>query len=450
MARYEDRATELLKKARSKGASAGDVVIVEGDSFDAQVRLRSVDKLSHAHEKRLGLRLFFGHRTAVCSTSDFSAESLDRLVEETCYLARCTAEDPYAGLPEPAPSVPSYPSRDLDLYDESLHRWGMEDKIGLARRAEAAALEYDPRITHSEGASLSHADRHVMYANTNDTVGSYPLSSVSLWVSPIATENGSMQRDYWYTAKRKVKEMASPEAVGRLAAQRALRRLGTRKIKTCEVPVVFDPETAAELLGSISACVSGHAIYKGASFLTGRLGQTVAASSVTILDNGAIPAALGSRPFDGEGLPTRKTTVIRKGVLENYLLDSYSARKLGLSSTGNAARGIGDVPSVSPTNFYGVPGSHRPEEIIRSVKQGLYVIELIGFGVNHVTGDYSRGAVGLWIDNGELAYPIDEVTIAGNLKNILMDIEMVGNDLELRGAIASPTLKIAQMTVAGH
>jgi PmbA protein len=446
MVQYENLATELLKKAKSKGASAGDIVIVEGDSFDVQVRLKSIDKLSNAHEKRLGLRLFFGQRTAVCSTSDFSVESLDRLVEDTCYLARCTAEDPHAGLPEPSPLV----SPNLDLYDESLHGWKMEDKIHLAVQAESAALGYDARITNSEGANLSHADRRVVYANTHGVVGSYPVGSVSFSVSPIATAGGSMQRDYWYSAKRKVKELASPEAVGRTAAQRALRRLGGRKVSTCEVPVIFDSETAAELIGSISACVSGYAVFKGASFLAGKLGRSVAASSVTILDDGMIPSALGSRPFDGEGLATRKTTVIRKGVLESYLLDSYSARKLGLRSTGNAVRSIGDVPSVSHTNFTLMPGTHRPEEIIRSVKRGLYVVEMIGFGVNHVTGDYSRGVVGLWIENGELTYPVEEITIAGNLKEILMNIEMIGNDLELRGTVASPTLKLSRMTVAGN
>jgi len=443
---YQDLVTAVLKKARSKGATAGDVMLVEGDSFDAQVRLRSIDKLSNAHEKRLGLRLFFGNRSAVCSTSDFSAESVDRLVEDTCYLARCTAEDPHAGLPEPTALV----LPDLDLYDDTLHEWKMEDKIDLAVQAESAALGYDARITNSEGAGLSHSSRRVVYANTNDVIGSFPVSYVSFSVSPVAAVDGTMQRDYWYSAKRKIKELASPESVGRTAAQRTLRRLGARKIATDEIPVIFDPETAAELIGSLSACVSGYAVYKGASFLAGKLGQPVAASSVTVLDNGVIPSALGSRPFDGEGLPTRKTTVIKKGVLESYLLDSYSARKLGLQSTGNAVRSVGDVPSVSHTNFYLVPGTNSPEEILRSVKRGLYVVETIGFGVNHVTGDYSRGAVGLWIENGELTYPVEEITIAGNLKEIFMDIEMVGNDLELRGTIAAPTIKISKMTVAGH
>lgn len=446
MISYEKLAMDLLNKAKSKGATAGDAVIVEGDSFDVQVRMKSIDKLTNAHEKRLGLRLFFGQRTAVCSTSDFSSESLDRLVDDTCFLARRTEEDPHAGLPEPVPlSAP-----DLDLYDDSLHGWKMDEKIDLAREAEAAALESDPRIVNSDGASFSHSDRRVIYANTNQISGSYATGSVALSVSPIATEQGSMQRDYWYSVKRRARDLSSAGEVGRTAARRALRRLGARKINTCEVPIIFDSETAAELLGSISACVSGHSVYKGTSFLGGQLGRTVTAPCVTVVDDGRVPAGLGSRPFDGEGMPTRKTTVINQGVLESYLLDSYSARKLGFTSTGNAARSVADIPSVSPTNLYMVSGSHSPDEIIRSVKQGLYIIELIGFGVNHVTGDYSRGAVGLWIENGELAYPVEEITISGNLKDMLMNIEMVGNDLEFRGSIASPTLKITRMMVAGN
>lgn len=259
-----------------------------------------------------------------------------------------------------------------------------------------------------------------------------------------------MQRDYWYSTKRKLRDLASSEEVGRRAALRTIRRLGARKIKTCQVPVVYDSETASELLGNVSAAVSGYAVYKEASFLAGAVGKTVASSCVTILDDGLIPGGLGSRPFDGEGLSTRKTPVIRKGVLENYLLDSYSGRKLGMASTGNAARSVGDSPSVAPTNFFLVPGTQTPEEIIRSVRSGLYVIELIGFGINLVTGDYSQGAVGLWIENGELSYPVEEITIAGNLKNMLMNIETVGNDLELRGSVASPTLKIGRMMVAGN
>lgn len=442
---YEGLAADLLKKARDKGASAGDVVIVDGDQFDLQFRMGSIEQLSQAREKRIGLRLFAGNRTAVCSSSDFSRESLDRLVEDTFFLARATAEDPAAGLPEPV----ELDNPDLDLLDEEIGKWTFEDKIDLVRKTEEAALNLDPRITNSEGSGLSHSSRQVVYANTNGVSGRYPIGSVSFSMSPIATENGSMQRDFWYTVGRKLKNLETAEGVGRKAAQRALRRLGAKKIPTCKVPIIFDPETASELLGSVSACVSGSAIYKGASFLADRLGEKIASSRFSVIDDGRKKGGLGSRPFDGEGLPTRKTEVIRNGVLKSYLLDTYSGRKLGMQSTGNAARSVSDVPGVSPTNLYVVGGDSTPDEMIRSVDRGLYVVELIGFGVNHLTGDYSRGAVGLWIEKGELTYPVEEITIGGNLKEILMNIEMVGNDLEFRGSLTSPTLKIARMTVGG-
>ena len=258
-----------------------------------------------------------------------------------------------------------------------------------------------------------------------------------------------MQRDYWYSSQRKFSRLESPAAVGKRAAERVLRRLGARKAKTCECPVVFDPEIAATLLRQLSSAISGYSLYKGASFLAGKLGEKIASDLVTVVDDGTIPGALGSRPFDGEGLLTKKKTIVERGVLQSYLLDTYSGKKLGLPSTANAARSVGEAPGVGPMNFFLLPGTHAPEEIVASVEDGFYVTELIGFGVNLVTGDYSRGAVGLWIEKGKLAYPVEEITIAGNLKTMLADIEMVGNDLELRGRIAAPTIKISRMTVAG-
>jgi PmbA protein len=454
---YLEMAQDLLTSARKKGASGGDVVIVEGETSQVQVRMGEVDKLSSAKEKRLGLRLFFsppsggsaGLRTAVTSTADFSRSSLEDLVAATCAMAQSTGEDPCAGLPEPQGKRRE---KDLDLWDHDLKQLSMEKKIEMAKKAESEALAQDRRITNSEGGHLSVYSRQINYANSNGFSDEYASSTISLSVSPVAkdpTSDAPMQRDYWYSAKRKLASLDSPESIGREAARRTVRRLGARKITTRSCPVVFDPETAGELLGNLSAAVSGYSIYKGASYLCGKLGQPVASENVTVVDDGTIPSALGSRPFDGEGLPTRKTVVINKGILGTYLLDSYSARKLGLESTGNAARNIGDGPTVSPTNFYLSPGTHTPEEIIRSVKQGLYVIELIGFGINLVTGDYSRGAFGIWIENGELTYPVEGVTIAGNLKEMFSQIEMIGNDLEFRGTVAAPTLRVTQMTVAG-
>ncbi|MFQ5902642.1 MAG: TldD/PmbA family protein [Candidatus Binatia bacterium] len=443
----QELARDILVQAKGKGASQGDVVMVESDSFFVTVRMGEVEKISQAQEKRLGLRLFFGSSSATASTSDISKGSIERLVDDTCMMARSTAQDKYSGLPAREELARTLP--DLDLLDDRARSLSVEERTCLALEAEKTALNLDSHITNSEGAEFSNQTNRVIYANSHGFSGEYQGSAFSLSVIPIAALNGSMQRDYWYSSQRKFSRLESPEAVGKKAAQRVLRRLGAHKVKTREVPVVFDPEIAATLLRNLSSALSGYSLYKGASFLVGKLGAKIASELVTVLDDGIIPAALGSKPFDGEGLPTRKKVVVERGVLQNYLLDTYSGRKLGYPSTGNAARAVGEPPGVAPTNFYLSPGSYTPEKIIASVEEGFYVTELIGFGVNLVTGDYSRGAAGLWIDKGELAYPVEEVTIAGNLKEMLLDIEMVGNDLEMRDRISAPTIKISRMTVAG-
>ncbi|MGE0684746.1 MAG: TldD/PmbA family protein, partial [Candidatus Binatia bacterium] len=289
-----------------------------------------------------------------------------------------------------------------------------------------------------------------LYANTLGFLGQYNTTSYSLSAIPVASQNGAMQRDYWHSSHRKFHCLESAAAIGKKAAERTLRRLGARQVKTQTAPVVFDPDMAASLLRHLAAAVTGSSLYRKTSFLLDKVGEKIAAPGVWIDDDARIPSALGSKPFDGEGLPTRRTPVVEDGVLTNYLLDTYSARKLGLRSTGSAARSFADAPAASPTNLFLKAGSTPPEEIIRSVRSGLYVTELSGFGVNPVTGDYSRGAVGLWIENGELAYPVEEITIAGNLLEMLKNIEAIGNDLELRGTIAAPTVKIARMTIAGE
>jgi PmbA protein len=443
----QDLGREILAMAKAQGASQGDVVMAESDSFFVTVRLGEVEKISQAQEKRLGLRLFFGSSSASASTSDISRKSIDRLVADTVQMARVTAQDPHAGLPAAADLAQSFP--DLDLLDEAARGVSVEEKIQMALDMEKSALNYDPRITNSEGGEFSNHFGRVIYVTSHGFSGEYEGSTFGHSISPVATQNGSMQRDYWYSSNRKFSRLESPQHVGEKAAQRALRRLGARKIKTCECPIVFDPEMAASLLRSLSSALSGYALYKGASFLMGRIGSKIASDLITVIDDGTLPGALGSRPFDGEGLPVRKKTIVEKGELKSYLLDTYSGKKLGMPSTGNASRSLGEPPGVAPSNLYLAQGMHSPEEIIGSMKAGFYVTELIGFGINLVTGDYSRGAAGIWIENGNLAYPVEEVTIAGNLKEMLQNIDMVGSDLELRGRIAAPTLRISQMTVAG-
>src|SRR6266581_3725472 len=373
-----DLLEDLLKRAHERGATAADAFLVEDRAFSAQVRLGRVDTVKHAREQHLSLRVFSGKSAAAASTSDFSRTSVERLVDEAVSLSRITAPDDLGGLPE------------------------------------AAALGADPRVTNSEGGDFADHRARYAYATSHGFAAEYATSSFSLSASPVATENGHMQRDGWYHVTRKRANLETPEEIGLIAAKRAVRRLGARQVKTCEVPVIFDPDMAASLVRHVAGAVAGPSLYRGASFLVGKLGRRIAAPGVTIVDDGTIPGGLGSRPFDGEGLPVLRTIIVDKGVLTSYLLDSYSGRKLGMASTHHAARD-GSGVTVGTTNLFLAKGSSDPKALIGSVKQGLYVTELIGFGVNGVTGDYSRGAVGLWIDNGELAYPVEEITIAGNL-----------------------------------
>jgi PmbA protein len=439
--------TDVLGRARARGATEADGFLIEEQHFNASVRLGQVDTVKHSREQRLSLRVFAGKASAAASTSDLSRDSLERVVDEATALARVTAEDLHAGLPDPAELIERV--TDLELEDDGAEELSPEAKIEVARRAEAAALETDPRIANSEGAEYWDRRARYVYATSHGFARGYATTSFGLSVSPVASAGGEMQRDYWFSAARHRAALEDPAAVGRTAARRALRRLGSRKVKTVEVPVVFDPDTAASLVRSIAGAASGPTLYRRASFLLDRLGKRIAAPSVTIVDDGTMPRALGSRPFDGEGLATRATVVVGDGVLESYLLDSYSARKLGLRSTHHASRD-GSGVGVATTNLMLKAGSVSPDDLIRSVKRGLYVTELIGFGVNGVTGDYSRGAAGLWIDNGELAYPVEEVTVAGNLLEMLAAIEGIGNDLVLRDRTVSPTLLVGRMVVAGN
>jgi PmbA protein len=441
-----DLLVEVLGRARARGATEADGFLIEEQHFSASVRLGQVDTVKHSREQRLSLRVFAGKASAAASTSDLSRASLERVVDEATALARVTAADPHAGLPDPGDLITTLP--DLELEERAEADLAPEAKIELARRTERAALETDPRIANSEGAEYWDRRARYVYATSHGFARGYATSAYGLSVSPVASAGGEMQRDSWYSAARHRGALEAPEAIGRTAARRALRRLGGRKVKTVEVPVIFDPDTAASLVRSIAGAASGPGLYRRASFLLDRLGRRIAAPWVTIVDDGLIPRALGSRPFDGEGLATRRTVVVGEGVLQSYLLDSYSARKLGLRSSHHASRD-GTGVGVSTTNLILQPGTASPEALIRSVKNGFYVTELIGFGVNGVTGDYSRGAVGQWIDGGELAYPVEEVTVAGNLLAMFAAIEGVGNDLVLRDRTVSPTLLVGRMVVAG-
>jgi PmbA protein len=442
------RALELLRRA---GADAGDALLVEAESTETRVRGEEIDFVTQARERTLGIRALVagarGLRTALTSTSDLEPASVARMVDATVALARATAEDPAAGLPEGgfAQDAP-----ELSLADPRDRGVPVEARIESARRAEAAARAVDPRIVNSEGSQAGSELRTVVYGNTQGFLGSYEAASHSLSCEPIAGQNGSLQRDSWWTVARRLADLEEPERVGRRAGERALRRLGSRRVRTQEVPVLFDPLTAPSLLSHVVACVNGYSVYRETSFLASRMGERIASELVTLIDDGRLPGGLGSRPFDGEGLPTRRTEIVREGRLESWLLDAYSARKLGAASTGSAARGPTSAPSVAPTNLWLEPGSGTLEELVASTERGLLVTELIGMGFHPVTGDYSRGAAGLWIEAGEIVHAVEEITIAGNLGEMLASIDAVADDLVWLGRIASPSLRVARMTVAGE
>ena len=434
----------------SLGATAAECVARDGSEFSTVVRLGEVETLKKSGSKALGVRVFFGQRTANTSTSDLSPQGIDAMVRSAVELAKVTSEDPFAGIPEA--SLLGQIKGDLDLYYDDVYSLSTADRIDYARRAEKAAISGDPRIKNSEGGSFDAATGRKVLANSHGFVGEYSRSYCSVSAVPIAQdEAGNMQRDYWYAVSRTIQSLDSPEEVGRIAAERTLRRLGARKIKTQRgLPIIFDRQTSRALLDHIFEAVNGDSIYRHASFLAGKLGQQVAGSNITVIDDGTIPGGFGTSPFDGEGIPTRRTVVIENGVLKSYLLNTYTAKKLNLETTGNAARGLAGTPGIGNGNFFLQPGTRTPEEMIRDVKQGLYVTEFLGFGVNLVTGDFSRGVGGLWIENGELAYPVEEITVAGNLKEMYNNIAEIGSDLEWRGAVACPTLRLEGMTIAGE
>ena len=449
----ESLTAEVVYLAMKAGASDAEAVAREGDEFSVNVRLGQVETLKESGSRGLGLRVFIGKKSASTSTSDLTPDGIRQLVDGALALAKITEEDPFSGLPE-TDQFGSIPN-DLHLYFEDVYSLSGQERIEWARRCEGAALEADPRITNSDGGSFDVSTGRKVLANSRGFVGGYRTSYAGVSAAPLAKDtNGSMQRDGWWSSARRLQDLASPESVGKEAARRTVRRLGARRMPTQQVPVVFAPETARSLIGSIFEAASGDSIWRHASFLAGKLGESIAAPTLTIIDDNAmlLPTGVGgfgSSPFDGEGLPSLRNTVVEGGVLRNYLLNTYTARKLGMKSTHNASRGLAGTPGIGCGNLYVEPGTLTPEQIIAEIPAGLYVTSLMGFGVNLVTGDYSRGATGLWIENGELTHAVEEVTIAGNLTDMLRNVTAIGSDLVFRGSVASPTLRIDGMTLAG-
>jgi PmbA protein len=449
----ESLAADVVARAVKAGASDAEAVAREGDEFSVNVRLGEVETLKESGSRALGLRVFLGKRSASTSTSDLTPDGIRLLVDGALALVRVTEEDPLNGLPEHEEFGAI--EEDQHLYFEDVYSLSGPERIEWARRAEAAAVAADVRITNSDGGSFDAATGRKVLANSRGFVGSYRTSYAGVSAAPLAVDvNGTMQRDGWWSSARSFALLESPEAVGAEAARRTLRRLGARRVPTQKVPIVFAPEVARSLIGSLFEAASGDSIWRHASFLAGKLGEEIAAPSLTLIDDNTmmLPSGVGgfgTSPFDGEGLPSRRTVVVENGVLRNYLLNTYTARKLGMKSTHNASRGLAGTPGIGCGNLYLEPGTLTPEQIIGDIPAGLYVTSLMGFGTNIVTGDYSRGATGLWIENGELTHAVEEITIAGNLGEMLRNVTAIGNDLVFRGSVASPSLRIDGMTIAG-
>ncbi len=437
-------ARDVLRFAKDKGASDAAVEISEGQGLSVTVRKGQIETIEQNKDKGIGVTVYLGRDRAIrrgnASTSDFSTQSLKDTVEAAYNIARFTAEDDCAGLPE-AELLEMQP-RDLQLF----HPWTLtaEEAVALAQRTEAAAFAVDKRITNSEGANTYAQQSHFVMANTRGFMGGYPYSRHSLSVSPIAGKGNNMQRDDWYSSDRDPTKLAQPEAIGRYAAERALSRLSARKLDTRKCPVLFEAPLAAGLLGSFVQAVSGGSLYRKSTFLTDSLGTAVFAPDIQIIEDPHVPGTVGSSPFDEEGVRTHRREVVSNGIVQGYFLSTYSARKLGMQTTGNAG-GSHNLQIVSSTTRVGDDFN----TMLKKLDTGLLVTELMGHGVNYVTGDYSRGVSGYWVERGVIQYPVEEITIAGNLRDMFKNIVAIGDDVLVRGTKKTGSILISTMTIAG-
>jgi PmbA protein len=432
-----DVARRAIEFASRKGASASEVEVSAAVGQSVTVRHGEVETVEYNRDKGLGITVYFGRCRGNASTSDLATDAVERTVEAACAIARHTAEDEATGLPDRDRLYKGTPP-DLDLF----HPWGLEveEAIEIARRSEAAALAVDRRITNSEGATVSSYDSDFILANSLGFLDGFPNSKASIGCGVVAEEKGGMQRDYWYTTHRNPAKLESAESVGRVAGERAIRRLGARKLSTLEAPVIFEANLAGSLIAHFVAAASGSSLYRESSFLIDRLGTQVFAPNVRIVEDPHMRGELASGYYDAEGVATAKRTVVDAGVLNGWFLSSYSGRKLGLSTTGNAGGNHNLLMEPGPDDF---------EALLRRMGKGLLVTDLMGQGVNPVTGDYSRGAVGFWVEGGRIRFPVEEITIAGNLLDMFKGIVAVGNDVLVRGSKHTGSILIDRMTIAG-
>lgn len=443
-----DLASKAAAMAKKAGADDAEVIVRDGSELTAKVRMGEPELVQEAGSRALGLRVFKDNRRAVTYTSDMRDEPLAAFVAETVELAELSEPDELNRLPDADELATDVP--DLDLWDEACLAMDAAEALRRCTAAEKAALDFDERVTNSEGATWSRNLGAAAFANTAGFAGGYRGSYASLYVEPICDDEDDKKRNgYWWTAGRFMDMLLAPEAVGEEAARRTVATLGSRKVETCEVPVVFDPEIARSIVGMVFSVANGSSFYRKQSYLVDREGTPIASDLVTIVDDPHIKRAPGSRPFDGDGLPTRKNVVVEKGVLTTVMCDVYSARKLDRKSTGSAGRGVGGNPGPTTSNLVMQPGAITREELLEQTPRGLYVTSMMGFGFNPVTGDFSRGAAGFWIEDGELTFPVSEVTISANFDDLLKGIDLVADDLEMRSSTVAPTFRVASMIVGG-
>ena len=452
-ARPLDIAQRVVEKALAAAASRPgrfqcDAVAMASRDSSVTVRLQELETVEEAGSRAVGLRVIVDGRQAVVSSADISDDALDQIVEDALALAAIAEPDEHAGLADPADQAAV--RDELQLYDEAIEAIGGRERIDRAMAGEQAAMDADPRIKNSGGSSFSTRIGEVALADSNGFAGSYLGTSASLAVEVMAAEpDGRLRSDYGFTAERQLHRLEDAAAVGREAADRALRQLGAAKTKTQEVPVVWEPRIAAGLLGTIAGAADAEALYRRSTFLADREGETVASPFLTVVDDPRLPGRLGSRPFDGEGIATRRNVLFQDGVFQTFLCDTYNARRLGRTSTGSAVRDVTSLPAIGTGNIVMQPGGRAPEQIIAEVPDGLYLTTLMGFGINMTTGDFSRGAGGLWIRGGELAEPVSEINVSGNLLDMLASIDAVGSDLRWFGGTAAPTLRMSKLMISG-
>lgn len=446
--RLLDLAASVVERAQKAGAHVAEVLATENGELSAKVRMGQPELVQEAMSRGLGLRVFIDAQEAIVTTSDLTAGGLDNLVGDAIALAKLAQRDEHALPPESYALARSFPA--LELYDAKSRGFGADQALALARRAEDAARAFDPRITNSEGAACSVDRGARALVTSGGFAGAYESSSFALYVSPVADDaDGKKQNGDEWEWRRFLADLPEPELVGRAAAQRTVEKLGARPVATTRVPVIFDAEAARALLSLFFSVISGSSIYRRTSYLLDREGTQVASPSVRIVDDPLLSRAPGSRPFDGEGLASRKNQVVEAGRLETFLLDSYSARKLGRTSTGSSARGLGSRPGVSPSNFVLEAGSVPKERLLDGVSRGLLVKNMMGFGFNPVTGDFSRGAEGFWIEDGALAHPVSGVTVSLDFDTLWKRVDAVADDLVLKSRYAAPSFRVSEMTVAG-